>query len=440
MPGAASTPPRPRVVILGGGFGGMHAARALRNAPVDVTVIDRTNHHLFQPLLYQVATATLAPSDITVPIRWVLRGVRNATVLLGEARAIDLAARTVILDDDHLAVAYDYLIVATGARHSYFGHDEWEVHAPGLKTLDDALEIRRRFLLSFELAERCETEAERSALQVFVIVGAGPTGVELAGMIPELARHAFRRDFRRVDTRKTRVILVEGGPRILPGFVPSLAARAHRDLEELGVEIRTNAIVSRVDSGGVFIGAERIASRTVFWAAGNRASSLAKRLGVPVDRAGRAIVEPDLSIPGHPEVFVVGDAAAAMSEGKPVPGVAQGAMQGGAHAAGNVLRALRGEPRKPFRYWNKGELATIGRNRAIGDLGFMRIAGTPAWVFWIFLHIMYLVGFRNRLVVFTQWAWAYFTYQRGARLITGRERGEEEARIRHTGEFKVERG
>ena len=431
---------RPRVVILGGGFGGLHAARALRNAPVDVTLIDRTNHHLFQPLLYQVATATLAPSDITVPIRWVLRGVRNATVLLGEARGFDLATRVVYIDDDSRPIAYDYLIVATGARHSYFGHDEWEAHAPGLKSLDDALEIRRRFLLSFELAEKCDTDTERTAHQTFVIVGAGPTGVELAGMLPELARKAFRKDFRRTDTRKTRVILVEGGTRVLPTFVASLAARASRDLQELGVEIRLNSIVTRVDGAGVLIGGERIHSRTVFWAAGNRASSLAKQLGIPTDHAGRAIVEPDLSIPGHPEVFVIGDLAAATSDGKPVPGVAPAAMQAGAHAAANILRSLHGVARRPFRYLNKGELATIGRHRAIADLGFVRIAGTPAWFFWIFLHIMYLVGFRNRLVVLLQWAWAYVTYQRGARLITGRERGEEEARIKHTGEFSITSG
>ena len=437
---AAASGSRPRVVILGGGFGGLHAARALRHAAVDVTVIDRTNHHLFQPLLYQVATATLSPSDITVPIRWVLRGVDNARVLLGEARGFDLGARTVLIDDDQRPIPYDYLIVATGARHSYFGHDEWEAHAPGLKSLDDALEIRRRFLLSFELAEKCESDAERAIHQTFIIVGAGPTGVELAGMLPELARKAFRRDFRRVDTRKTRVILVEGGPRILPTFAESLSARATRDLAELGVEIRTNALVTRVDGDGVFIGGDRIHSRTVFWAAGNRASSLARRLGIPVDRAGRAIVEPDLSIPGHPEVFVIGDLAAAMSDGKPVPGVAPAATQAGALAAANVLRSIRGEPRRPFRYVNKGELATIGRHRAIADLGFVRMAGTLAWFFWIFLHIMYLVGFRNRLVVLIQWAWAYVTYQRGARLITGRERGAEEARITHTGEFRIASG
>ncbi len=435
---APLVPRRPRVVIVGGGFAGLHCARMLRDAPVDVTVIDRTNHHLFQPLLYQVATATLAPSDISVPIRWVLRAMPNATVLMGEVRDVDTKRRVVLMDDDQRELPYDYLVIATGARHAYFGHDEWEVHAPGLKSLDDALEIRSRFLVSFELAERCEREEDRAAYQTFVIVGGGPTGVELAGMLPELARHAFRRDFRRTDTRKTRVILLEGGARLLAAFPASLAERARHDLKALGVEVRLDTVVTRVDGESVWIGDERIATHTVFWAAGNRASSIARKLGVPTDRAGRAIVESDLSIPGHPEVFVVGDAAAARdSAGGIVPGVAPAATQGGRHVGQQILASLRGAPRTPFRYVNKGNLATIGRRRAIAEIGPLKVAGTFAWLFWLFLHIMYLVGFRNRVAVLGQWAYAYITFQRGARLITGRERGEEEARLRHTGEFRI---
>ena len=429
---------RPRVVIVGGGFGGLHCARTLRNADVDVTVIDRTNHHLFQPLLYQVATATLGPADISVPIRWILRGSPNATVLMGEVREVDPERRVVYLDDDAREIAYDYLVIATGARHAYFGHDEWETHAPGLKSLEDALEIRRRFLVSFELAERCERDDERAAYQTFVIVGGGPTGVELAGMLPELARKAFVRDFRRTDTRKTRVILIEGGARLLATFPEALAERARRDLEALGVEIRLGARVTNVTGDAVWVGTERIESRTVFWAAGNRASSIARKLGVPTDSVGRAIVEPDLSIPGHSELFVVGDAAAATdAAGTMVPAVAPAATQGGAHVGRQIVRSLHGLPRQPFNYVNKGNLATIGRHRAIADLGFFTMSGTPAWLFWLLLHIMYLVGFLNRVAVLVQWAYAYFTYQRGSRLITGRERGEEEARLAHTGEFRI---
>jgi len=435
---ARDNPALPRVLIIGGGFAGLHCARALRNAPVSVTLIDRTNHHLFQPLLYQVATTALAPSDITAPIRWVLRDVRNVTVLLADARAIDVDRRVVCIDDDRRELAYDYLVVATGARHAYFGHDDWEVHAPGLKSLDDALEIRRRFLLSFELAEKCESDAERMRHQTFVVIGGGPTGCELAGMLPELARRAFRRDFRRVDTTRTRVILIEGGPRILPTFPEGLAAHAHRDLERLGVEVRTGSIVTQVDGDGVLIGTERIASHCVFWAAGNRASSLARGLGVPVDGVGRAIVEPDLSIPGHREVFVPGDAGFSMQRnGKPVPGVAPAAVQQGRAVAENIKRSLRNEPRQPFQYVNKGDLATLGRHKAVADFGWFRVSGWPAWYFWLFVHIMYLVGFRNRLSVLLEWAYAYFTYQRGARLITGRDRRQEAARLNQTGEDRI---
>ncbi|HUF26043.1 MAG TPA: NAD(P)/FAD-dependent oxidoreductase [Gemmatimonadaceae bacterium] len=410
---------RPRVIILGGGFGGLNAARALRRAPVDVTVVDRANHHLFQPLLYQVALGQLAPSDISAPIRWLLRAQRNATVLLGEATAIDVEARTVSIDHGAAVLAYDYLIVATGTRHAYFGHPEWEPMAPGLKSVDDAEEIRRRFLLAFECAERTDDPAEREAYLTFVIVGGGPTGVELAGMIPEIARHALRKDFRRIDTRRTRVLLLEAGPRILPSYPESLSARAQRSLEELGVEVRTGAPVTNIEPGLVQVGDDRIAARTIYWAAGNQGSPLGQALGAPVDRAGRVQVLPDLSLPERPEVFVVGDLALVSQEsGRPVPGVAQGAIQGGATAARNILRDLRGEPRRPFRYRDKGNLATIGRHRAIAELGRLHLSGYLAWWFWLFIHILYLAGFRNRLSVLLQWGYAYFTYQRGVRLIT----------------------
>jgi NADH dehydrogenase len=420
---------RPHVVILGGGFAGLTAARTLRNADVDITVIDRTNHHLFQPLLYQVATAVLAPSDITVPIRWRLRKQRNTSVLLAEAREIDVAGRVVYLDDERRALPYDFLVVATGARHSYFGHDEWEEIAPGLKSIADAYELRRRFLLAFEYAEKTDDPAEREAFQTFVIIGAGPTGVELAGTIPDTARKAFRSDFRRIDTARTRVILLEGGKRVLPTFVEELSAAALQDLEELGVEVRLNSLVTRVEPGAVYIGEERIATRTVFWAAGNAASPLGKSLGVATDRAGRVGVEPDLSIAGHPEVFVVGDLSAFVDRGKAVPGVAPAANQQGERAARNILATLAGTPRVAFQYVNKGDLATIGRHRAVADFGRFRLHGRLAWWLWLFIHIMYLAGFRNRVSVFVQWAYAYFTWQRGVRLISG-----EMSRTRRDGE------
>ena len=406
------------MVIVGGGFGGLFAARALRQQDIDVTVIDRTNHHLFQPLLYQVATACLAPSDIMVPIRWILRNERNARVLLGEVVAIDPARREVRLADDTTPISYDYLIVASGSRHAYFGHDAWEPLAPGLKSLEDALEIRRRFLMAFERAERTDDDAAREALTTFVIVGGGPTGVELAGTMIEIARKAMPRDFRRVDTRASRIILVEGGPRLLPSFPENLSRRAQRDLEKLGVEVRTGAIVTKVDASGVAIGDRFIRAATVFWAAGNQASPLGGMLGGPLDHAGRVKVLPDLSVPGRPEIFVAGDLAAVpRANGSLVPGVAQGAMQGGRSAALNVLRLVRGERTRPFNYFNKGDMATIGRNRAVADFGFATLAGLPAWLLWVFIHIMYLVSFRNRVIVLMQWAYAYFTFQRGVRLI-----------------------
>jgi NADH dehydrogenase len=407
---------KPHVVILGGGFGGIRAARGLRQAPVHVTLIDRANHHVFQPLLYQVATAGLAPSDIASPIRWMLRKQRNATVLLDEVLGVDAERRVVQLDGGR-DITYDYLVVATGARHSYFGHGEWEEFAPGLKSLDDALEIRRRFLLAFELAEKSEDEAEQRALQTFVLVGGGPTGVELAGVMPSIAHDAMRRDFRRIDTRNTRVVLLEGGPRVLPSFPASLSARAQKDLEELGVEVRTNALVTRVEPDAVWVGDERIATRTVFWAAGNAASPIGQSLGSHHDRAGRIQVSPDLSIPERREVFVIGDLAIVTQDGKPVPAVAPAAMQMGDAAARNIRRDLRGEPRVSFRYRDKGDLATIGRHKAIADFGKFHVTGRLAWWFWLFVHIMYLVGFRNRLSVLLQWAYAYITYQRGVRLI-----------------------
>jgi NADH dehydrogenase len=414
---------RPRVVIVGGGFGGLTAARVFRNARVELTVIDKTNHHLFQPLLYQVATASLAPSDITAPIRWLLRRQWNTVVLLGEVCEIDVNRQIVRFEPEHRDVSYDYLILAPGSRHAYFGHDEWEPMAPGLKTIDDGREIRRRFLLAFERAEKSLDPAEQAAYLTFVVVGGGPTGVELSGAFPLIAKKALRRDFRRIDTERTRVVLLEGGPRILPSFPESLAAYAHRALTELGVEVHTSSIVTKIEPRAVCVGDERIETKTIFWAAGNAASPLGRFLGVPIDGVGRVLVEPDLSIPGHPEVFVVGDLAAVKREdGRLVPGVAPAANQEGKLAARNVRRLIRGEETKPFRYRNKGDLATIGRSRAIADFGKVRITGRPAWLLWLVVHIMYLVGFRNRISVLIQWAYAYFTYQRGVRLITNAER------------------
>lgn len=408
----------PHIVIIGGGFGGLSAARALRNADVRVTLIDRRNHHVFQPLLYQVATATLSPGDIAAPIRWILRSIRNVRVLLANATRIDTTARRIELSDGG-SLDYDWLIVATGSKHAYFGHTDWEPNAPGLKTLEDAIAIRRRILIAFERAEREEDTTRQLRLLTFVIVGGGPTGVELAGTLAEIARQTLRDEFRTIDTTRARIILVEAGPTILQTFPESLRNAARASLQRLGIEVREGVAVTAVDSHGVMIGSERVDAGTVLWAAGVAASSVVKTLGVPLDRAGRVIVEPDLSIPGHPEVFVAGDAAAAMNDGKLLPGVAQTAMQGARHAAKNILRRLQGQPTTPFVYRDLGSMAIIGRRAAISDLGFLRLSGAMAWFAWLFLHIFMLVGFRNRVVVMFEWAMAYLTFQRGARLITG---------------------
>ena len=407
-----------RVVIVGGGFGGLYAARALAGKNVQVTIVDRRNHHLFQPLLYQVATAALSPGDIAYPIRAALRKQSNARVLLAEATSIDLANHCLVLKDG--SVPYDYLILATGARHAYFGHDEWEENAPGLKSLEDALEIRRRILLAFERAERELDEHHRRALLTFVIVGAGPTGVELAGAIAEIARQVMVSDFRAIDPRDARVVLVEAGDRILSTFPAKLSEAAEVSLKRLGVDILRNKRVTSIELGRVVLGAETIESETVLWAAGVTASPLAQSLGVPLDRVGRVRVEPDLTVPGHPEVMVIGDLAVCIDQsGKPLPGVCPVAIQQGRHAARNILRSIQGLPTEVFHYRDKGNLATIGRAQAVADLGRLRISGIWAWLAWLFVHVFFLIGFRNRFVVIFEWAWAYFTFQRGARLITG---------------------
>lgn len=415
---------QPRVVIVGGGFGGLSTARALAKAAVDVTLIDRTNHYLFQPLLYQVATGVLSPADIAVPTRFLLRKQKNARVLMGDVTEIDLAQRTVTADAGELRIEYDYLVVATGARHSYFNHPEWEATAPGLKTLDDARHIRRRFLFALEQAEKSDDPAAQAALLTFVVIGGGPTGVELAGILPTIAKKGFRRDFRRIDLARVRVILLEGGPRLLPSFPEDLSARACRDLVELGVQCRTNARVTDVTPDGVFIGDERIDTRTVFWAAGNMASPLINRMGIGVDRAGRALVADDLSVPARPEVFVIGDAAAVRMGDGFVPGLAAAANQMGDHAAEMIRNTLSARPRSPFRYRDKGSLAVIGRGRAVADFGRVKFTGSFAFFTWLFIHLLYLAGFRNRLSVALEWAYAYATYRPGARLLTAEDAKE----------------
>jgi NADH:quinone reductase (non-electrogenic) len=411
------------VVIVGGGFGGLSAAKALTNADVQVTMLDRRNHHLFQPLLYQVATATLSPGDIAAPIRWILRHARNVRVLLGEAMRIDVAARRVELADGG-ALDYDYLIVASGSSHAYFGHEEWAPFAPGLKTLEDAITIRRRILIAFERAERETDPTRQRDLLTFVLVGGGPTGVELAGTLAEIARQTLRDEYRSIDTSRARIVLVEAS-RLLATFPESLQAAARKSLARLGVEIREGVAVTDIDAHGVMVGNERIDAGTIVWAAGVAASPLVATLGAPLDRAGRVLVEPDLSIPGHPEVFVVGDAAAFLHQGgKLLPGVAQTAMQGAKHAAKNILRRERGQPTLPFVYRNFGNMAIVGRGSAVADLPWARFSGAIGWLSWLFLHLTMLIGFRNRVVVLFEWAIAFLTFQRGARLIT-EQRSEE---------------
>jgi NADH dehydrogenase len=417
---------QPRIVIVGAGFGGLQAASALRNAPARVTVIDRSNHHVFQPLLYQVATAGLSPADISAPIRHVLRGQQNTEVLLAEVASVDTAQRQVHVQSPTTGEAwtepYDYLILATGAGSSYFGHDEWERYAPGLKTIPDATAIRRNILLAFENAEtELERDPTRSAAAdlTFVIVGGGPTGVELAGAIAELARHDLARDFRHIDSTSARILLVEAGPRILPTYPEPLSARTKRQLERMGVEVKTDTLVERVDEGGVVCNGELMRAQMVIWAAGVKASPVGRCLGVEMDRAGRVFVLPDLSVPDRPEIFVLGDAAHVEQDGKLLPGIAPVAMQEGRYVGRLLTARLRGKTAEgAFRYWDKGSLATVGRAYAVADLGWLRLSGLIGWLVWTVVHIFYLIGFRNRLVVMLQWAWIYLTFQRGARLIT----------------------
>ncbi|MFM9886118.1 MAG: NAD(P)/FAD-dependent oxidoreductase [Burkholderiales bacterium] len=408
----------PHVVILGCGFGGLAAVRALARAPVRVTLVDRTNHHLFQPLLYQVATAGLAAPAIAAPIRFIVRKQANVTALLGEVADIDLDRRIVTLDGG-TPLDYDYLVVATGVTHSYFGNDAWARHAPGLKTLDDAFAMRRKILLAFERAERESDPARRREWLTFVVVGAGPTGVELAGTLAEIARHTLANEFRRIDSRDARIVLVEGADRVLTAYPRALSDKAAAQLRKLGVELRVGARVSKIDASGVMLGDERLAARTVLWAAGIQASPLGARLKTPLDRVGRVPVWPDLSVPDHPDVFVIGDLATLTVEGQAVPGVAPAAKQMGRRAALNILARHMRKPTQPFRYRDYGSLATIGRHAAVAVIGKVRLSGLSAWLFWLFLHIFFLIGFRNRLVVLIDWAWAYVTFQRYARVMTG---------------------
>jgi len=403
---------KPRVVVIGCGFGGLWATQGLARAPVDVTVIDRTNHHLFTPLLYQVATAGLSAPSISAPIRHILEGQRNATVLLGEVREISPDRKTISLEDDS-TVAYDYLVVASGSINHYFGNDAWAPFAPGLKTLDEALDIRARVLTAFERAERETDAAKRSACLTFVVIGGGATGVELAGTLAEIARHTLRGEFRRVDPTKARVVLVEGTDRVLPPYTPALSEKARLQLERLGVTVWLGKRVTGVDAGGVTLGAERLEAKTVIWAAGITSSPLGRSLDVPLDRGGRVQVQPDLSVPGHPEIFVVGDLAAVPG----VPGIAPAAKQMGRHAAANIVRSLKKQPTREFKYKDYGQLATIGRNAAVAMFGRLELSGYPAWLMWLVAHIYFLINFRNRLAVMIDWAWSYWTYNRGARII-----------------------
>jgi NADH:ubiquinone reductase (H+-translocating) len=425
-------PAIPHVVIVGGGFGGLQAARTLHGAPVRVTLIDRHNYHLFQPLLYQVATASLSPGDVASPIRWVLRHQQNLNVVLAEARSIDIPGRRLLLDPGPASpspgstlgeISYDYLIVCAGAAHAYFGHPEWEPRAPGLKTLDDALEIRRRVLLAFEAAERETDSAARERLLTFVIVGGGPTGVELAGALAEIAHRTLRRDFRRIRPESARIVLLEGSPFLLGAFPEKLREAARASLSRLRVDVKTGCVVTSVGADGVTWksagGQEHVRAETVLWAAGVAASPLAASLGATLDRAGRVQAEPTLAVPGHPEIFVAGDVCALEQDGKLLPGVAQVAKQEGGHAARNVLHAIAGEPLERFRYRNYGSMATIGRGSAVADIGPVQTSGLLAWFIWLFIHIFWLIGFRNRVAVLAEWAWSYGTFQRRVRLITG---------------------
>ena len=430
-----------RVVIVGAGVGGLNAAQALAKGDVQITAIDRKNFHTFQPLLYQVATAGLSPGEIAAPIRSILRSHKNIEVLMAEVTAFDLERRTVMTSDAN--IPYDYLIVAAGAGHSYFGHDEWEPYAPGLKTIEDAIEIRRRVLLAFELEERQAAAGETATPLNFVVVGGGPTGVELAGTLAEIARHALAHEFRSIDPASTHILLLEGGPRVLPAYAEDLSRSAQEQLNRLGVEVRTSTTVTQIEPGAVLVGDTRFRATVILWAAGVAASPLGKKLGAPIDRAGRVLVQTDLSLPGHPEVFVIGDLAALKDEhGKLLPGVAPVAMQQGTYVAKLIRKEVLGAPplsrslrsggvdldshpnensasRPPFHYWDKGSLATIGRAAAVAQFGKIHISGFVAWLSWLFIHILFLIGFRNRLLVFIQWAWSYVTYERGARLITG---------------------
>ena len=413
----AASPKIPRVVIIGAGFGGLEAAKKLSGQAVQVTVVDRTNYHLFQPLLYQVATAALSPADIAAPVRAILSKCENIEVILAEVQSIDVNARKVKMVDGELD--YDYLILATGARHSYFGHPEWEKLAPGLKSLEDAVEIRRRILMAFEYAEKISDEAARKAAMTFVIIGGGPTGVEMAGAIAEIARYTLAKDFRHIDPSQARVVLVESEPRVLAAFPEDLQISAMRQLADLGIEVRTGIHATNLSEQGLQVGDEFIPCRVKIWAAGNNASFVGHSLGAPIDRVGRVIVNKDLTIPDHPEVQVIGDLTNfSYQTGQPLPGVSPVAMQQGRHAARNILAMIDG--RKPQRFWyfDKGSMATIGRNKAVADLKLVHLSGIPAWLAWLFVHIIFLVGFRNRLAVLFQWAWAYFSFNKGARLIT----------------------
>jgi NADH dehydrogenase len=417
-PELISKSPKPRVVIIGAGFGGLVAAQRIARLPVQLTVVDRRNHHTFQPLLYQVATAGLSPGEIAAPIRAILRGRDNVEVLLEEVIDFNLEQKKVITKEQTLD--YDFLVIASGATHAYFGHDEWQPLAPGLKTIEDALEIRRRVLLAFELAERQAADGEHVPPLQFVVVGGGPTGVELAGTLAEIARHAMNHEFRHIDPRQSRILLIEGGPRVLPAYSENLSSKAEQQLQRLGVEVRTFHTVTRIEPGAVWAGDERIFSPVILWAAGVAASPLGRKLGVPIDRAGRVLVQPDLSIPGHKEVFVIGDLAALQDDkGKLLPGVAPVAMQQGGWVAETIARDLEHQPRRNFHYHDKGSLATIGRAAAVAQIGKFELSGYFAWLSWLFIHIFFLIGFRNRLLVMIQWAWSYLTYERGARLITG---------------------